>query len=99
MAQGESRLDKIKCAHNRAHCSLVHCTPQRPNFLSKLGGKEPLIIAQIFSKSCFVEWKPITGSGTNSCFHHDLKGRKPLNKDIQTTLKEAPWVKTVILTW
>lgn len=36
-----------------------------------LRGKEALIIA-VYLKSCFVEEKPIIGSGTNSCFHHRL---------------------------
>lgn len=31
--------------------------------------------------------KPIIGSGTNSCFHHKLKGRKLPNKEDITGLK------------
>lgn len=34
-----------------------------------------------------MEEKAITGSGTNSCFHHRLKGRKLPNKDNITELK------------
>lgn len=54
--------------------------------LSRLRGREALIIA-VYLKSCFVVEKPIIGSGTNSCFHHRLKGRKLLNKEEVTGLK------------
>lgn len=48
---------------------------------------ERKILLCLSLKSCFVENKPIIGSGTNSCFHHMLKGRKLPNKEDITGLK------------
>lgn len=53
--------------------------PQRPNCPDYCSD---------FLPSNFDEWKSITGSGTNSCFHHTLQGRKLPNKDIPTVLEE-----------
>lgn len=42
-----------------------------------------------YLKPCLEEEeKPITGSGTNRCFHHGIKGRKLPNKEDTTRLKE-----------
>lgn len=51
------------------------------------GRKRGTDYCSVYLKSCFVKEKPIIGIGTNSCFHHGLKGRKLLNKEDITGLK------------
>lgn len=51
------------------------------------GRKRGTDYCSAYLKSCFGEEKPIIG--TNSCFHHGLKGRKLLNKEDITGLKRG----------
>lgn len=51
--------------------------------------RSPWLLFCLSLKSCFVEDKPIIGSGTNSCFHHRLKGRKLPNKKRQQGWREG----------
>lgn len=55
--------------------------------LISTGRKRATDYCSVYLKSCFVEEKPIIGCGTNSCFHHRLRGRKLPNKDDITGLK------------
>lgn len=60
-----------------------HCAAEGAKCLSAPRGRQTLLGFSLFTshKSCFVEDRPIIGSGINSCFGQRLKGRKAPNKD------------------
>lgn len=71
-----------------------HCAAEGAKYLSAPGRRQARSVARSLSfslppRSCFVEDKPIIGTGVNSCFGQRLKGKKAPNKDRITGLKRG----------